>query len=229
MKPGPDSLIVFAKPPIQGEVKTRLHTGIEPAEATDLYAAFLEDSLAQYQRLGPDVRLYVSGDTSDIERRTGNQFHSFQQSGEDLGHRMQHAFAETFAAGYQRIAIIGTDHPSLPDDFIELAFRTLARPQSVVIGPAEDGGYYLLGMNEFYPQLFESMTFSREDVFERTVDRAVGTSAELTILPTWYDVDRPETLTRLLADLSKNGQRAPRTRAVLLRLAARYDWIDPAS
>ncbi len=227
MKPGRDSLIVFAKEPVQGKVKTRLHTGIEPSEATDLYTAFLFDSLSQYGRLGPDVRLYVSSETAEVGPIVGYDGPVRKQHGRDLGSRMQHAFAETFRAGYERIVIIGTDHPSLPDDFIAFAFQTLSTVESIVIGPADDGGYYLLGMNQFYPQLFEGMTFSREDVFDQTVDRAATTNAELTILPPWYDVDTPQALQRLLEDLPPNSETAPRTRAVLLQLVSRYDWIDP--
>ena len=140
---------------------------------------------------------------------------SFVQRGDGLGARMQRAFLETFAAGYERLVIVGTDHPTLPSAFVEEAFEALREPLAVSIGPSEDGGYYLLGMNEFYPQLFVGMRYSHADVFQETLARAERTSAALTVLPLWYDVDTPEALRRLRQDLEDPDVRAPHTRRVL--------------
>ena len=211
-----EALIVFAKAPVPGQVKTRLTSVLTEDEAARLYTAFLQDALDQYTALGADVRLYWSSPLDVVpDDFTQADVHAFVQQGKGLGARMQRAFLETFAAGYERVVIIGTDHPTLPSAFIEEAFRALREPLSVAIGPSEDGGYYLLGMNEFYPQLFAGMRYSHADVFRETLARARGTSAVLTMLPVWYDVDTPGALRRLRADLEDADVRAPHTRHVL--------------
>ena len=229
MIPGPthtpkEALIVFAKAPVPGRVKTRL-TGrpaldagsvLSEEEAARLYEAFLRDALDQYGALGPDVRLYWGSPLADVpDGLVPADVRQYEQAGDGLGARMQRAFLETFAAGYERIVIVGTDHPTLPSAFIQEAFAALHEPLAVAIGPSEDGGYYLLGMNEFYPQLFAGMAYSHADVFAETLARAGRTSASLTVLPLWYDVDTPEALDRLRRDLETTDVRALHTRRVL--------------
>lgn len=220
---GGDALIVFAKWPEPGRVKTRLTPALTPKQAARLYEAFLRDGLAQYAGLEADVRLYLApplpaGPTALLPPDVSLH----PQQGPDLGARMLRAFVETFGAGYERAVLIGTDHPSLPTDFIELAFAALETPLSLCIGPSEDGGYYLLGMNDLFPQLFDGMTYSHEDVFAQTLDRAGATRAHVSVLPEWYDVDTPEALRRLVADLAATTSGARRTRDVLDALTARY-------
>lgn len=213
-----DALIVFGKQPEPGTVKTRLIPLVGAAGAARLYAAFLADSLERFSQADADVRLYWSGDRATIaDVPPGTAV--LDQKGGDLGERLLHAMAETFAAGYARVVVVGTDHPTLPLPFLEEAFRALADPRSVVIGPATDGGYYLIGMNDLRPEPFRGITFSRPDVFERTLDRLKDTRAALTILPFWYDVDEGDDLTRLAADLSASPELARRTHAVLQELS----------
>lgn len=219
----PDALIVFAKVPRPGEVKTRLTPVLTPAEAAQLYAAFLRDALQQYARLTADVRLYLGPPTPDdgIGAALGGlpegvTVHT--QAGEGLGARMATAFDATFDAGYTRAAVIGTDHPTLPDAFVRQAFASLAPSESVCIGPSEDGGYYLLGMSDFYPVLFEDMTYSHPRVFTDTLARTARTRARLTVLPRWYDVDTPQALRRMLDDLSDARVDAPHTRDAVAAL-----------
>ncbi len=222
---GGDGLIIFAKPPVEGTVKTRLHERLSPAEATELYTAFLDDSLEQYSNLGVELRLYFSealhGDVYPVK----SEVEVFRQRGAGLGERMAHAFVETFAAGFERIVIIGTDHPSLPPSFLRQAFLALQETRSVVIGPSEDGGYYLLGMNEFLPGLFEDMSYSHPGVFDDTTERIRTSGAGLTVLPIWYDVDTPDMLGRLLEDLLAGTAEAPRTMRLLDQLSGRHAWI----
>ena len=135
---------------------------------------------------------------------------------------MAAAFAERFVAGYTECVIIGTDHPTLPAAFIEQAFAVLREPGAVSIGPSEDGGYYLLGMNAFYPQLFDGMTYSHDEVFRQTLERAADTAKSVQVLPEWYDVDEPETLVRLVHELKNSELPLVRTRAVLAQLQETY-------
>lgn len=221
-----EALIVFAKVPAPGRVKTRLTPELTDQEASRLYEAFLFDALDVYIALDLDVRLYIAPSDSTLDRSLiGEGVAVFEQSGDGLGQRMARAFAETFAAGYERVAIIGTDHPTLPAAFIDYAFESLSSPRSVAIGPTEDGGYYLLAMNDFLPQVFSGMTYSHADVFGETLDRITVMEADATVLPVWYDVDTPAQLRRLHTELVGNGNIAPRTKQLMDNLATRYEWL----
>ncbi len=214
-----DALLVFAKVPTPGRVKTRLTAQLTPEDAASLYEAFLRDALAQYIALGVAVRLYLAPPLDALPTGLvpdGVTVHA--QQGPDLGSRMQAAFLDAFAAGYQRLVIIGTDHPTLPTPFLDLAYATLSEPLALCLGPSDDGGYYLLGMNDFYPQVFHDMTYSHDAVFAQTLDRAQRTRATVTVLPPWYDVDTPEALERLVQDLADPTIAVPQTRRVLARL-----------
>lgn len=217
-----DALIVFAKRPVPGEVKTRLLPALSAEEAAALYEAFLRDALAAYRRLDVALRLYLSPPAAALPEGLVPEGVSVHwQQGDGLGARMERAFVETFAAGAERAVIIGTDHPTLPLAFVAEAFARLEGPEDVTIGPSDDGGYYLLGMRDFHPQLFRGMTYSHDRVFEETLAR-VPDGATPVILPLWYDVDTPESLARARAELAADAAiPAPATRAALGRLGRR--------
>ena len=218
-----DALIVFAKIPSPNKVKTRLTTLLTPEDSANLYEAFLLDALDLYVQLPADVRLYLSPPAVELPAYFQREDISIHwQSGDGLGPRMAHAFAETFLKNYERIVIIGTDHPTLPMAYIEEAFGLLEESLSISIGPSDDGGYYLLGMNEFYPQLFRDMEYSHSRVFQDTLDRASETGAQLNVLPLWYDVDTPDTLVRLARDLKEADALLVRTRSFIQYLGEHY-------
>lgn len=227
MSAGPAALLVFAKLPVPGAVKTRL-TGkahrsgsLSEAEAAALAGAFLRDALDAYATLPADVRLYLDAppDAAPAGLAPGGvTLH--EQRGEGLGQRMLGAFVEAFLAGYGRVVVIGADHPTLPLAFVRIAFDELEEPLRIVLGPSDDGGYYLLGTNELRPALFEGMAFSHGAVFEETLARAQAEAA-VTVLPPWYDVDTPGDLRRLADELDADPDLAPNTREVLAALRAR--------
>lgn len=213
------SLLVFAKVPRPGTVKTRLTPALTPTEAARLYTAFLRDTLRQVVQLEVDVRLYLAPPLPDDGLDglpAGVSVHT--QKGDGLGARMQRAFRETLREGADRVVVMGSDHPTLPSTFLRQAFRSLDDPQSVCVGPTEDGGFYLLGMSTVYSQLFDGMTYSHSEVFSQTLARAKQTDADLTVLPGWYDVDTPQDLGRMLADLDTDRVGAPNTRRIAKRL-----------
>jgi rSAM/selenodomain-associated transferase 1 len=213
------ALIVFAKVPRPGDVKTRLTPVLTPSEAAQLYEAFLHDALSLYQRLRADVRLYLAPPLPDTALfDDGKPDAVLQQTGDGLGERMKNAVRETLDAGYEHVSIVGTDHPTLPLSFIRQSFAALDASRSVCIGPTEDGGFYLLGMSAFYPQLFEGMTYSHDNVFTDTLARVGTTDARLTVLPRWYDVDTPAALERMIEDLDDEDVEAPRTRRMVEQL-----------
>jgi len=213
------SLLVFAKVPRPGAVKTRLTPALSSDDAARLYTAFLRDTLRQVSELGVDVRLYLappfSKDAID-GLPTGVSLH--KQRGEGLGARMKHAFEDTFAEGAHRVVGMGSDHPTLPTSFLRQAVQSLDSPPSLCIGPSEDGGFYLIGMTAAYQALFDGMTYSHAQVFSDTLARAEQIDAQVTVLPQWYDVDTPQDLHRMLADLSSGPAEAPNTRRMVGRL-----------
>lgn len=228
-------LLVFAKAPEPGTVKTRLAgptSDLTEPESARLYSAFLQDAIAQYATLADllatfDVQLHWAGDPAAAEpfTKVDAEIPVVEQSGADLGERMETAFRQAFADGYDQAVVIGTDHPTLPNAFVEEAFVTTREPSSICLGPSMDGGYYLLGMNGLYPEVFDDMTYSHAHVFKNTLRRAAQTDAEVVVLPEFYDVDTPDTLRRMLIDLRDGDAAAPNTRAAAsdLRLYPRFD------
>jgi glycosyltransferase A (GT-A) superfamily protein (DUF2064 family) len=131
---------------------------------------------------------------------------------------MKHAFEDTFADGADRVVGMGSDHPTLPTSFLRQAVQSLDPPPSICVGPTEDGGFYLIGMTATYQALFDGMTYSHAQVFSDTLARAEQTDAQVTVLPEWYDVDTPQDLDRMWADLSSGPVEAPNTRRMVGRL-----------
>lgn len=208
-----DSLIVFAKAPVPGRVKTRLTPYLSEEQAADLYEAFLRDALALYDELPVDVRLYVPRPgqiPEDLLVRPGSM-RLFRQRGEGLGRRMRNAFEETLDDGYARAIITGTDHPTLPIEVFEKAFRSLKGECAICIGPSEDGGYYLFGMNAFFPEVFEGMTYSHSNVYEQTQERIASLGVRVRVLPEWFDVDTPGALRRLEKEAGAAEHALPHT------------------
>ncbi|MEL6771701.1 MAG: TIGR04282 family arsenosugar biosynthesis glycosyltransferase [Bacteroidota bacterium] len=223
------ALLVFAKRPEPGRVKTRLTALLTPEEAADLYAAMLRDALGAYAALGCAVRLYLAPDEQgnapalpDGWVPGGVTVHA--QHGDGLGQRMLHAFVDGFRAGHERLVVIGTDHPTLPLAYVEMTFELLREePLRVVLGPTHDGGYYLLGQNDLFPRLFTDMTYSHDGVFEETLRRAAEVTAEPVVLPTWYDVDTPAELQQLCREMDAGAAVPPRTATALRALRERYE------
>ena len=168
---------MFAKVPEPGRVKTRLCPPLSPEQAAALYDAFLRDALDRYAALGaaaggPAVRLYLGGAAREPADLVPDGVSVHPQRGDGLGERMLRAFVETFAAGHGRAVVVGTDHPTLPDSFFGLAFEALGDPMTAVLGPSDDGGYYLLGLNEVTADLFD-MDYSHASVFDDTMERVM--------------------------------------------------------
>lgn len=239
-------LLVFAKAPAPGDVKTRLAgetSVLSEKESARLYAAFLRDAMAQYVSFAASmpyplaIQLHWSGPLAAASPfipadalaqggtgDAGTHVEVIAQEGEGLGERMMHAFQQALRT-YQRAFIIGTDHPTLPDPYIEEAIHVLSEAPAICIGPSADGGYYGLGMNRWTPEVFADMTYSHAHVFTNTLRRAVQTDAEVTVLPEFYDVDTPDALCRMLVDLRDVKTRAPVTREAVRALNL-YDRLS---
>jgi len=190
-----NALILFARDPVVGQVKTRLNPFLDPQTIYDLYLCFLADSidtLCLVESVDRFVGIRLSNLSGYFDRLDPARAISvFAQEGKDLGERMQNAFASRFAEGYGKVVVIGADSPSLPTRYIHQAFVS---DRDVVLGPSVDGGYYLIGMCGGVVDLFEGIAWGGDTVLEQTRERLERKGASLELLPAWYDVDRPEDL-----------------------------------
>lgn len=216
------ALIIFAKTPRPGAVKTRLQPVVSPEEAARLYTAFLRDIFARCDRLTAALRVYVAPPYEAFPRNLLPEHATLhEQQGSGLGARMHRAFAETFDAGFDRAVIIGTDQPTLRVSTVESALTSVAGSgrDRVAVGPSVDGGYYLLGLAAPCPDLFD-MTYSHGDVLAQTM-RAIEAANRLPVLlREAYDIDRPADLRRLVKELRVHPERASYTAEALQEMDA---------
>lgn len=195
------ALIVFGRYPVAGQVKSRLAASIGDELAAELYESFLADTVELAVNCDADVRLHLAGSRPEgFSMDFGPGVQVLGQSGEGLGERMSTAFGDAFSLGFEPVCIIGTDHPNLPEQYVHRAFRLLETSDSV-IGPTEDGGYYLLGLREPNSDVFDGMTYSHPDVFAQARERLEDLGLSCQVIETWYDVDTIEDLRRLRGDL----------------------------
>ncbi len=210
------ALIIFARTPLPGRVKTRLTPPLTPQEAAELYRCMLLDILARTERLDRVERLLFYEDEPGAASffRTVTSSTPLSQRGDDLGERMAAAFATAFARGHERVAIIGTDSPDLPLAYIREAFARLDGGKAdAVFGPSEDGGYYLLAMKRQHYELFRDIPWSSEGVLRESLTKADAARISYSLLPMWYDVDTAADLAR--PGLLNEANEAPLTRKFL--------------
>ena len=191
-------LVVVAKAPVPGEVKTRLVPHFSPAEAADLFRCFLRDRIKEMGQL-KEIDLAVAFTPTEARetfaRITSNGFKLFAQKGEDLGQRLNNVFIEKLARGYDAVSIIDSDTPDLPGAIVEQSFRILMSGEvDAVYGPCDDGGYYLVGMRRPHPELFEEIPWSTAAVLDITLEKAARLGIKTKLLPVWNDLDTFEDL-----------------------------------
>jgi rSAM/selenodomain-associated transferase 1 len=189
------ALILFAKDPVEGQVKTRLSSLLDAPTTLSLYHHFLRDSIEMIDSiLEVDRFIGIASDpkTSYFEEVSRDYpIRLFIQEGENLGERMRQAFQDRFEEGYEHVVIIGADCPTLPAAYIEQALQS---EKEVVIGPSTDGGYYLIGMRGKVTDIFEGVAWGTDQVLSETLNVLKDQQAEVDLLPVWYDVDLPEDL-----------------------------------
>ena len=184
-----------------------------------MYRCFLLDTFDLVSRLwGITVAVaYFPAGAEGIFRNIASPaFVLMLQRGDDLGERLSGAFEQLFSLGYGQVVAIGADSPTLPSEYIERAFELLARAENdLILGPSADGGYYLIGMKDPHPSLFLGLTMGTEKVLSETLERASQANLRASLLPPWYDVDTPDDIKRLLAELRAAPQVAMHSRAFL--------------
>lgn len=191
------ALIVFVKYPQAGKVKTRLAKFIGFERAAELYREFAAMTFQNSDRLAHAARFAAFTPLEkEAELRSlfpGEREWLAQHAAQDLGVRLRHAIAHVLGLGYRRVLTIGTDSPTLPVAYLEEAAEKL-NEHDLVLGPAEDGGYYLIGVKEASPALFEGIAWSTEKVLTQTLACAQTMKLAVHLLPEWYDVDDLTTL-----------------------------------
>jgi len=217
-------LLIFAKAPEPGKVKTRLTPAISEKAAARLHQAFLSDILSATRPLQTRRVLACWPTTEDPFFEALKKKESLQtitQKGRDLGEKMLNAFSWGFSEGFEKIVLIGSDAPSLPAEIIRSAFDILDNT-ALVLGPSCDGGYYLIGGKKAMPELFRQLPWGTEKILEKTLVRAEQAGHHCQLLPFWYDVDRPGDLALLAAHLrvmEEQGQPLPlETMAILQQI-----------
>jgi rSAM/selenodomain-associated transferase 1 len=192
------AIILFARDPVAGKVKTRLAPFLSEDLIFELYTRFLDDSIEKIRKVStadPFIGVTPADSSGYFSRMSTNAeppLTMFVQEGKDLGEKMFNALQERFDEGYEHVVIIGSDSPSLPVDYLE---KALSSEKDLVLGPSTDGGYYLVGMHQKPVDVFTGgIDWGSEKVLEQTLERIQKSGASLELLPPWYDVDREEDL-----------------------------------
>ena len=210
------TLVIMAKAPRPGAVKTRLASSLSPEIVTDFYCCLLDDTLALARSLG-DVEVAImcaDSDVNELAQLAGSEVSIVAQKGEGLAAGLTSVFAH-FSEGHQRrIIAFDSDSPHLPRTVLEDAFETLSA-YDIVVGPTHDGGYYLVGAKASHPTLFARDGMGTSSALERLLSRARALELSVGFADSFYDIDVPEDLTRLAEELRLAPARAPRTAAWL--------------
>jgi uncharacterized protein len=231
---GLTALAVMTKAPQAGRVKTRLTPPLSPEEAASLNTCFLRDTAAailnaSQGRKAQGVGVFTpAGSEAAYAGILPPEFILVPQRGDAFGERLLAATVDLLQLGFDSLCLIDSDSPTVPDDAFVRAVEFLSRPEDcVVLGPSDDGGYYLVGLKKAHRRLFEQIDWSTERVLEQTIAAAREIDLPVRLLPTWYDVDDRVTLARLCRELfatngsANGGFAAPATRNFLAELLQR--------
>lgn len=190
-------LIMLVRSPDKGSVKTRLAEALDEETVLGLYDRFVRDLLTTLHAGKFNLRIsyHPPGAGDKVAAWLGREHRYVSQRGGDLGERLANAFTDTFADGFRRVVIIGSDSPDLPVEILEDALKFL-ETDDAVIGPAADGGYYLMGFRSerFLKAVFEGIDWGTERVLARTLDIFAQAGWRVRMLPTWRDIDTVDDL-----------------------------------
>jgi rSAM/selenodomain-associated transferase 1 len=209
-------LVIMAKAPRPGAVKTRLTPSLSPEAVTDFYCCLLDDTLELAHSLN-DVEVAImcpESDVNELAQLASNKAGVVAQKGEGLAAGLTSVFAHFADKHERRIIAFNSDSPHLPRSVLEHAFETLTA-QDLVVGPTHDGGYYLVGAKASHPPLFANDGMGTNSALERLLSRARDLKLSVGFAEPFYDIDIADDLTRLAAELRLAPARAPRTAAWL--------------
>lgn len=224
----PNALIVVAKQPAAGRTKTRLSPPLRSEQASQLYECFLNDTLdliRQLEQVQPVVAFLPAG-AEGYFQQLAPDFDLIQQMGSDLGARLENAISSYLSRGYARVVIMNSDSPTLPSTYLTESFESLQAGADVVLGPCDDGGYYLIGTKQPIPHLLHEVQMSTPTVAADTLALAVEQNLKVHLLPPWYDVDDAASLMRLAEEVMNGSPQAARHTSRFLRQHAVKDWLE---
>jgi rSAM/selenodomain-associated transferase 1 len=225
--PGFCALAIMTKAPRAGAVKTRLQPPLTATEAAELNVCFLRDTASAISRTGGKARgvaVYTPVEARhEYDRILPCDFELLPQRGNGFGERLFLATEDLLRVGFQSCCLIDSDSPTVTAEvFRETVDALEGEAERVVLGPTDDGGYYLIGMKYPYVQLFADIDWSTERVFDQTVTRAQEIGLEVHLLPSFFDVDDRTALRRLCDEvLGKDGESAPATTDFLRQIVDR--------
>lgn len=196
------ALIIFIKNPELGKVKTRLAKSIGDQNALEVYKILIRKTHAVAIKVLSNRLLFYSNEITTSDIWDPEHYHKYLQVEGDLGDKMKAAFKVAFDAKNKKVIIIGSDCYDLSEGIIEEAFDELDSSDAV-IGPANDGGYYLLGMKTYMPEVFNTIKWSTSSVFSKTMDRFKLLNQSVVVLPELIDIDELSDLKASSFDLSK--------------------------
>lgn len=231
--PASAALVIFAKAPIPGQVKTRLCPDLTEDEAATLHGSFVLDTLERTKaavhqfKLPLDRFLACAPSSTHVFFRIMEARHGvtlLDQQGDNLGDRMAQAFSTLFTRGYRHVFLVGTDVPSLPLTHYRDAVQSLTRHE-LILGPAKDGGYYLIGMTSPHPELFAGIPWSTEQVMTLTQQKAAAAGLKTALLPVWSDVDTLDDLHALIVDCAADKRRPKQERVYSQRTAGTLELL----
>ncbi len=210
-----NTLIVFAKLPEPGKVKTRLARDLGDEKAAEIYSDIASDIISRVSK-SSKYETFIYYDPPEKKNQIAlwlkdcanmDSGHLFPQKGDKLGDRISGAFERVFSSGNKRVVIIGTDCTDVSTNMIEETFLEL-RDFDAVLGPAQDGGYYLLGLKQFVPELFQDIDWSTELVLEQTISRLDNLGLNYKPLETLRDLDNLNDLNNLSYDFERRKEKS---------------------
>ena len=203
--PTKSALGIFFRFPALGKVKKRLADEIGENAALTAYESMLKSTIENVTKLeGIDIYGFYEGEGTSLNPLPSITVPLISQKGNNLGERMYKAIQWLFDNGYQKASLIGTDSPDLPLAFIKDAFQKLDS-YKLVIGPSEDGGYYLIGMKNPFDMLFKNIEWGSDKVLKYTVSKAHSAGISYFLLPEWYDIDDLRSLSRWKLEIKESA------------------------
>jgi len=206
------ALGIMTKAPEPGKVKTRLTPPLTPDEAAELNRCFLKDlaqsiAAAGKTSAGLGVAVYTpQGSEAAYVEILPPEFMLLPQRGSDFGERLIHAAEDLFKLGFESVCLINSDSPTVPASSFASAANELAKPgDKIVLGPSDDGGYYLIGLKKLDRRIFEQIDWSTERVFQQTMGQAEKMNVPVHLLPSGFDIDDRTSLQRLWREVSGRG------------------------
>lgn len=222
------ALAIMTKAPRPGTVKTRLQPPLSPEEAAQLNVCFLRDIAAAIVSAGEEskgVGVFTPvGSEDDYANVLPSDFVLIPQRGDSFGERLMNAATDLLHVGFESCCLINSDSPTVTADaFRQAVVELQGADNRIVLGPSDDGGYYLIGMRKAYRRLFEDIVWSTERVFTQTLERARELTLNVHTLPKFYDIDDAMALRRLCGELldGKSDDVAPATKEFVAGLVTR--------